>query len=69
MSKTLSRVLWVIAGALPVIAGVVCRIPPDAAFSSISRFMGIAKLFSGISKKSIVGIIATAAIIGFNLII
>lgn len=48
MSRTVSRVLWVLAGLLLVAAGVTCLMSPGAAVSSLSLFLGIAMLFSGI---------------------
>ena len=48
MSKTLSRVLWVIAGVLLIIAGIVCLRNPDVALGSMSLILGIAMLFSGV---------------------
>lgn len=48
MNRTISRVLWVLAGFLLVVAGVTCLMSPGAAVSSLSLFLGIAMLFSGI---------------------
>ena len=48
MSKTLSRVLLVIAGVLLVIAGIVCLRNPDVALGSMSLILGFAMLFSGV---------------------
>lgn len=48
MSKTVSRVLWVLAGAVLIVAGVVCLIHPGIALSSASLLLGIVMLFSGI---------------------
>ena len=48
MSKTVSRVLWVLAGAALIVAGVVCLIRPGVALSSASLLLGIVMLFSGI---------------------
>ena len=48
MNKTLSRVLWVIAGALLIAAGVYCFVSPDAALSGLSLMLGFAMLFSGV---------------------
>ena len=36
MNRTLSRALWIIAGALLVIAGVICLVNPDIALSSLA---------------------------------
>lgn len=46
--KTLSRVLWVIAGILLIIAGIFCLKSPAAAIAGLSLYLGIAMLFSGI---------------------
>ena len=48
MNKTLSRVLWVIAGVLLIAAGVYCFVSPDVALSGLSLMLGLAMLFSGI---------------------
>lgn len=48
MNKTLSRVLWVIAGVLLIAAGVYCFVSPDAALSGLSLMLGFAMLFSGV---------------------
>ena len=48
MSRTTSRVLWVIAGVLLVIAGIACLRNPGAALTSMTAILGIAMLFSGI---------------------
>lgn len=48
MSRTFSRVLWIISGILLVIAGIICLQSPAAALSSLSLFFGVAMLFSGI---------------------
>ena len=48
MNKTLSRVLWIIAGVLLIVAGVYCFVSPDAALSGLSLILGLAMLFSGI---------------------
>lgn len=48
MNKTLSRVLWVVAGILLVIAGVLCIKNPEVVVGSLSLLLGIAMLFSGI---------------------
>ena len=48
MNRTLSRALWIIAGALLVIAGVICLVNPDIALSSLAALFGIAMLFSGV---------------------
>ena len=48
MNKTLSRVLWVIAGVLLIAAGVYCFVSPDAALSGLSLMLGLAMLFSGV---------------------
>ena len=48
MSRTTSRVLWVIAGVLLVIAGIACLRNLGAALTSMTAILGIAMLFSGI---------------------
>ena len=48
MSRTTSRVLWVIAGVLLVMAGIVCLRNPGAALTSMTMILGVAMLFSGI---------------------
>ena len=48
MSKTLTRVLWVLAGAVLIVAGVVCLVNPGAALGGLAAFFGVAMLFSGI---------------------
>ena len=48
MNKTLSRVLWIIAGVLLIVAGVYCFVSLDAALSGLSLILGLAMLFSGI---------------------
>ena len=48
MHKTLSRVLWILAGILLLVAGVICLASPAAALSGLSLALGIAMLFSGI---------------------
>ena len=48
MNKTLSRVLWIIAGVLLIVAGVYCFVSPEAALSGLSLILGLAMLFSGI---------------------
>ena len=48
MSRTTSRVLWVIAGVLLVIAGIACLRNPGAALTSMTVILGVAMLFSGI---------------------
>ena len=48
MNRTVSRVLWVIAGVLLIIAGVICLVNPGTAIASLAVLLGIAMLFSGI---------------------
>lgn len=45
---TISRILWVLAGALLMAAGVLCLRSPAAALGGLSLFLGLAMLFSGI---------------------
>ena len=44
MNKMVSRVLWVIAGALLIVAGMMCLMHPGVALSSASLFLGIAMI-------------------------
>lgn len=48
MNRTLSRVLWIIAGVLLIIAGVLCLASPGVAVESLALWFGLAMLFSGI---------------------
>lgn len=48
MNRTLSKVLWIVAGALLIIAGIICLCNPGTALVSMCLFMGILMLFSGI---------------------
>ena len=48
MSRTTSRVLWIIAGVLLIIAGVTCIGNPETALGGLSVLLGIAMLFSGV---------------------
>ena len=50
MNKTFSRVLWVIAGILLVIAGIICLRNPDVALGSLSLMLGITMLW--VSRRS-----------------
>lgn len=54
MNKTVSRVLWIIAGALLVIAGVCCMRTPRIALYSLPLIFGLVMLFSGIVCVDIV---------------
>lgn len=47
MNKTVSRVLWIVAGVLLIVAGGACMLHPGAALSGLSFLLGIAMLFSG----------------------
>lgn len=49
MNRTLSRVLWIVAGALLIVAGVVCLMSPGKALSGLALFLGIAMLLSGVA--------------------
>lgn len=48
MNRTVSRVLWIIAGVLLIAAGIGCMMEPDALLSSLSFIFGVVMLFSGI---------------------
>lgn len=48
MNRTVSRVLWVIAGVLLAAAGVVCLCSPGAALTGLSLYLGAAMLVSGV---------------------
>ena len=48
MNQTVSRVLWIIAGVLLLIAGVICLLNPGAALVTMSLYLGISMLISGI---------------------
>ncbi len=48
MNRTVSRVLWIVAGVLLVIAGIYCLCNPDVGLLTLSLYIGIAMLISGI---------------------
>ena len=48
MNQTVSRILWIIAGALLIIAGVICLMNPGTALLTMSLYLGISMLFSGV---------------------
>ena len=48
MSKTFSRVLWVLAGVLLILAGVLCMSRPAVALEAISLYLGVPMLVSGV---------------------
>ena len=48
MNKTVTRVLWIIAGVLLFAAGIVSIMEPSLVLESLSFILGIAMLFSGI---------------------
>ena len=48
MNKTVSRVLWIVAGVLLIVAGGACMLHPGAALSGLSFLLGMAMLFSGV---------------------
>ena len=47
MNKTVSRVLWIVAGVLLIVAGGACMLHPGATLSGLSFLLGMAMLFSG----------------------
>lgn len=48
MNRTVSRVLWILAGILLIAAGVACLINPSVALTGLSLMLGIAMMFSGV---------------------
>lgn len=48
MNRTVSRVLWIIAGVLLMIAGIYCLCNPDVGLLTLSIYLGLAMLISGI---------------------
>ena len=48
MNRMVSRILWIIAGVLLVIVGIYCLFNPDVGLLSLSLYIGIAMLISGI---------------------
>ena len=48
MSKNGSRVLWVLAGVLLIVAGVSCMTRPAAALGGLSILLGLSMLFAGV---------------------
>lgn len=48
MNRTLSRLLWIIAGVILIISGVSCIMRPELLLYSLSFIFGIAMLFSGV---------------------
>ena len=53
MSRTTSRVLWVIAGVLLVIAGIVCLRNPGAALTSMTMILGVAIYLSPVAAFAV----------------
>lgn len=48
MSRMVSRILWIIVGILLIIAGIYCLFNPDIGLISLSLYLGIILLISGI---------------------
>lgn len=48
MNRTVSRVLWIIAGVLLMIAGIYCLCNPGVGLLTLSIYLGFAMLISGI---------------------
>ena len=48
MNQTVARVLWILAGVLLIIAGVICLVNPGAAWTTLSLYLGISMLISGV---------------------
>ena len=48
MSRTASRVLWAVAGALLVISGVICLLYPEVALATLALYLGFVLLVCGV---------------------
>lgn len=48
MNKTVSRVLWIVAGVLLIVAGGACMLHPGATLSGLSFLLGMAKIYDDI---------------------
>lgn len=48
MNRTVSRILWIIAGVLLLIAGIYCLCNPDVGLLTLSLYLGVVMLISGI---------------------
>ena len=48
MNKTVSRVLWIVAGILLIAVGIACFFHPGATLGGLSVALGLAMLFSGL---------------------
>lgn len=48
MNRTVSRILWIIAGVLLIIAGIYCLCKPDVGLLTLSLYIGLTMLISGI---------------------
>ena len=48
MSQTVSRILWAVVGILLLVAGVICLSNPGAALATLSLYLGVAMLLSGV---------------------
>ena len=46
MNKTVSRVLWIVAGVLLIVAGGACMLHPGATLSGLSFLLGICLLYT-----------------------
>ena len=55
MNKTVSRVLWIVAGVLLIVAGGACMLHPGATLSGLSFLLGMAMLFSGVVDIMVFG--------------
>ena len=65
MNKTVSRVLWIVAGVLLIVAGGACMLHPGATLSGLSFLLGMAMLFSGAVDIIIVDSVAALVPNGF----
>ena len=48
MSQTVSRILWAVVGILLLVAGMICLSNPGAALATLSLYLGVAMLLSGV---------------------
>lgn len=48
MGNLFSRILWILSGVLLIVCGIVCMVNPGITMSTLSMFLGIAVLISGI---------------------
>lgn len=48
MSQTVSRILWAVVGILLLVAGMICLSNPGVALATLSLYLGVAMLLSGV---------------------